>query len=133
MQILSDAYKLRYYDNLNGSLSFGFLSNQLLAELDFTIDLIDSRLSLKSELMGEVVLTPYQIAVNNNDEKVYFNNYVLNKIDKKEFMERKSKSYTLHIEKNGFEFEITGDGLKVQEYDGKMQRVLNVELVNKNK
>ena len=129
LKILSDAYKLRYYDNLKDKLSFGFLSNQLLAELDYTINLIDSRLSMKNS-QNEEILSPYRVAINDKDEKILLNNYILNKIDKKEFMERPSMSYMLNVEKNGFEIEIVGNGLKVVKYNGKMLRLLNLEIKN---
>ena len=127
LKVLGDAYALRYYDKVQGSISFGFFVNQLLAELDFTINLIDQRLSGKSEITGEIVLSPYQIAVNNQDEIIYQNNYILNNIDKKDFMERVSKNYNLHIENNGHEHEIIGDGLRVEEYKGKMIRLLDIK------
>lgn len=131
LNILSDAYKLRYYDNLKNALSFGFFANQLLAELDFTINLIDSRLRITNDQTGEIVLTPYRKAVNNNDVKIYLNNYLLNNISKKEFMERSSKVYALHIEKSGLEHEFLLNGLRIQKYEGTIARVTEMKYLGK--
>ncbi|MFT4155145.1 MAG: hypothetical protein QM629_15135 [Parafilimonas sp.] len=55
---------------------------------------------------------------------LWLNNYVLNKLDKIEFMNRKSKAFGLHITPLNFgeEFEITGHDV-VGLYQGKMWTV----------
>lgn len=93
---LSQAYKFRYYDNIKGSDSFGFFVNQLLGELDFSIDLIESLMTFNDD--NGIIHTAYKRAVVEQNENLLLNNYVLNKIEKIDFMQQKSQAYGLYFD-----------------------------------
>ena len=127
LKILSVAYKIRYYDNVKGELSFGFFINQVLAELDYTIDYLDSSIKIIGKTDGNDI-SPYKEAIRNKDEILFKNNYLLNKIEKKVFMERPSKVCNLYIDKEGRAFDLHLENLKIKKYEGKIARLLKIEL-----
>jgi len=129
LEVLAKAYKYRYYDKntVTKPDTVGFLVNQFLGTLDFTIFKLDSLLIINKETKeGVVSIQDSQLkrAAKSGLPDLWLNNYVLNKIDKKEFMDRKSQAFGLHISPLHFgeELEITGTDV-VGEYDGKIWTV----------
>lgn len=89
INILEQAYKIRYYDKLEEPIKIGFFLNQFIGELDSTIHFL------------ETIDSPgllYTQAIQNKDPNLYQNNFILNKQDKKEFMERPDTAFAIHIE-----------------------------------
>jgi hypothetical protein len=128
LAILGKAYKYRYYDEKTVTKpdTIGFLVNQFLGTLDFTILKLDSLFVITSEKDGVTISQDTQLkrAAKSGLPDLWLNNYVLNKIDKVEFMNRKSKAFGLHITPLNFgeELEITGHDV-VGPYEGKMWTV----------
>lgn len=125
LDILGKAYKYRYYDETTVTKpdTIGFLVNQFLGTLDFTVLKLDSLFILSVEKGGTTTNLDTQLkrAAKAGHPDLLLNNYVLNKIDKTEFMNRKSKAFGLHITPTNLveEFEITAENI-VGPYDGKM-------------
>lgn len=89
LSILENAYKIRYYDKLKKPIKIGFFLNQFIGELDNTIHSLET-----SDTPGLL----YKKAIQNRDSNLYQNNFILNKQDKKEFMERPDTAFAIHIQ-----------------------------------
>lgn len=88
LNILEKVYKIRYYDNLKEPLFIGFYLNQFIGELDDTIHSLEQLFPNTS---------PYTRAVKNNTHHLYENNFILNKLNKKEFMEKPDTGFSVRI------------------------------------
>ena len=89
-------YKFRYYDNFNEPTSVGFLVNQFLAELDYTVLYMLSLFKAKKP-DGSDYKWRLHIDLDTFDEGLLKNNYVLHSIDKKEFMNRETHTFCYYI------------------------------------
>ena len=96
IHILSTAYRYRYFDNITQRTCISFVTNQLLAELDYFVNNLEKDFIFSID--GNIIGTPYQRAERSNDIDVYNSNYILNKINKKEFVERESSFFSLIID-----------------------------------
>lgn len=99
LKILSKVYKLRYYDSIKEPVYYGFLKEQVLGELDFTINSVENGLGIHND-KGESWKTPYKIDESNKLSAVFENNYILKGWDKKEYMERKGNFFAIYIDNN---------------------------------
>jgi hypothetical protein len=89
LSILEKSYKIRYYDRLKKPIQIGFFLNQFIGELDSTIHFLET-----SDTPGLL----YKQAIQNKDPNLYQNNFILNKQDKKQFMEKPDTAVAIHIE-----------------------------------
>lgn len=89
LDILEKAFKIRYYDRLKEPVRIGFFLNQFIGELDDVVHQLETSIALQ---------TPYKRAIAANDPHLYENNFILNKLDKKEFMERPDTAFSVHIQ-----------------------------------
>lgn len=125
LDILGKAYRYRYYDEttITKPDTIGFLVNQFLGTLDFTMLKLDSLFIITKEKDGVTTSQDTQLkrAAKSGLPDLLLNNYVLNKIDKTEFMNKKSKAFGLYITPLNFgeEIEIIGRDV-VGLYEGKM-------------
>ena len=94
LDILSKVYQFRYYD-IKIPTSVGFLTNQFLGELDYTVFIIEQLLEAKDKA-NSIVHTKYQREVDNKEKNLFHNNYVLNEVAKKEFMEQSSNGFVIY-------------------------------------
>jgi len=86
LKLLSRVYDLRYYDHIKGEQSIGFYKWQVLGELDYMVNIIESSInkSFKSQYLEYI-----------EDNRLFRENYILNNINKKDFMERKGLACVL--------------------------------------
>ncbi|MAK67843.1 MULTISPECIES: hypothetical protein [unclassified Methylophaga] len=91
--LLSRVYDLRYYDHIRGEKTVGFYKWQVLSELDYMVNFIESSINIKNGI--NEIKTQYSEYVENSNIKLFRENYIFNKINKKDFMERKGLSCTL--------------------------------------
>jgi hypothetical protein len=118
LNLLGRAFSLRYYDRISNTSRYAFKKWQVLAELDFVVNLIESRTNFHDG-SGSVIKTNYGVDVESIDPNLYLENYVLQGREKKEYMERESFSVIVCFDKSGYE--IVGHGLlPSQEYKGKI-------------
>lgn len=113
LNILQEAYKIRYYDNLKKPIKIGFFLNQFIGELDNTIHFL--------ETSGANGLY-YQQAIKNNDPMLYQNNYILGKENKKKFMERPDTAFAIHIQigsSSHIEHNVVGKNI-INKYEGRL-------------
>lgn len=95
LEILENAFKIRYYDNIEHPIFMGFYINQFIGELDYIIDFLENLIA-KTE-NGGVSNSAYNQAIKNNDSLLYENNFVLNKEKKKVFMEKSDVGFSIYI------------------------------------
>ena len=113
LSILEKAYKIRYYDRLEEAITIGFYLNQFIGELDDTIHFLETSISLPS---------PYKRAVANHDPNLYENNFILNKQDKKDFMEGPDTAFSVRIQigpSSHMEDTVVGRDV-LNKYDGRL-------------
>ena len=95
LEILENAFKIRYYDKIEMPIHMGFYINQFIGELDYTIDFIEKFIA-NTENGGESV-SAYTRAIRGNDSHLYQNNFILRKENKKDFMEKPDIGFSIHI------------------------------------
>lgn len=88
LKLLSRVYDLRYYDHIKGEQSIGFYKWQVLGELDYMVNIIESSINktFKSQYLESI-----------NDKRLFRENYISNNINKKDFMERKGLACVLFL------------------------------------
>jgi HEPN domain-containing protein len=117
LNILENAYKIRYYDTLKKAIKIGFYLNQFIGELDSTINYLE-------KCTGPGLL--YQTGVRNKEANLFQNNFILNKLDKKDFMEQPQTAFYILIQPNSMtqETKVVGRDI-VKEYEGKLSIFTN--------
>lgn len=84
LKLLIKVYKLRYIDNLDADFNLVIVDREFLAELDYTAIRFQECFSFNKE--GQKVKTKYDVHKEENDSVLVFNNHILNKLDKNEFI-----------------------------------------------
>ena len=124
--ILEKIYKIRYYDNITEPITIGFFLNQFIGELDLTVNYIEN-VVLKDirNQNGEIIQTPFKKGIESRDQNLYENNFVLNQVNKKEFMERPDNGFAIHLHPNSLahgEIKVVGTNI-LNEYSGGMWEI----------
>lgn len=122
LEILENAFKIRYYDKIKQPVFMGFYINQFIGELDYTIDFLEKFIS-KTE-NGGAAFSAYNRAIENNDSHLYENNFVLNKENKKDFMEKPDVGFSINIRIGSVvqEEEIVKGGSTKNKYEGRISK-----------
>ena len=120
LDILEKAFKIRYYDNLREEIEIGIYLNQFLGELDATIFNLETYIADTQNFSRK--FSSYWQAVESKDINLYENNYILKKMDKKEFMEKPGYAFSIHIRAGlGVNSQSTCVGKDIfVEYNGRM-------------
>lgn len=126
MELLCKVYKLRYYDKVQNEVNYCFVKWQVIAELDFVIGIIEARTTFKYS-SGLVWNSPYKEAVLARNEILFHENYYLNGLDKKKFMEREGKVIAVKIDKNLEEI-IAETSVSNYEYKGEIIEPFSFEV-----
>jgi len=121
LDILVKIYKIRYYDKIKEPIMIGFYLNQFIGTLDETIHLLEKLIQDK---------TPYKRAVESKDPNLYENNFVLNKKNKKEFMEKPDTGFSVRINIGSVAHgETTVKGKNISnKYEGRMATFTDFQL-----
>lgn len=77
--LIEKAYQMRYIDSLPNGFRICLVRRNVLAELDFIISILAKKIKLQKE-------TKYEVDEKEKKPSLYENNFVLNNIDKKEFL-----------------------------------------------
>lgn len=93
IELMTDTYKLRYFDNVKQPATIGFVVNQVIAELDLFVGHLDRLITID---------TQYKRAVNDKNGRVFDFNWGLNGWDKKEFCERECLFYGISVDPEEF-------------------------------
>lgn len=83
---LTKIYKARYLDHLPLGYNFTIIQGKYLAELDFIFSIIEPTLRFPDQ-SGNISKTRYELSVENKDPYLWTSNYILNKTEKKLFIE----------------------------------------------
>lgn len=94
IRLISKSYRLRYLDDLEIGFNIGFQKKKFLAELDHTANLFEERFKV-SAVPGNKSL--YHVQKDERNPMVWEMNYILNNIDKTQFIE--SEETVLEIRK----------------------------------
>jgi HEPN domain-containing protein len=97
LDMLGKIYKYRYLDVLEGRITIGFLTNQFLGELDYTIEKIDRLIQITRD-DGIRIDSAYRHALKQKLPILFQNNFLLDRVEKNEFMNRISEGYALHLD-----------------------------------
>ncbi len=89
IRLLQRAYHLRYLDKLEKNFNPVIASREFLAELDFTVLIIQNSFHLNKN--GEEVVLMYHQDKNSNDSRLFYNNYLLTEIEKQSFISAKDQ------------------------------------------
>jgi hypothetical protein len=122
LEVLENAFKIRYYDKINEPIFIGIYLNQFIGELDYTIDLLQK--FIVQTKYGDTSMMAYTRAVKNNDPHLYENNFILNNQSKKDFMETPDHGFSIHIYVGGAvqsEKIVKGENI-VNKYEGRITR-----------
>lgn len=95
LNVLEKAFKIRYYDGLKEEIEIGIYLNQFIGELDEVIYILETYIA-KSKNNGSK-FSPYWSAIKNKDSLLYEENFILNRIDKKIFMEKPGYAFSIYI------------------------------------
>ena len=95
LEILQDAFRIRYYDRIKKSIFIGFYINQFIGELDYTIDFME-RFIANQRNAGES-MSKYYSAIDDKDPHLYENNFILSKENKKDHMEKPDIGFSIYI------------------------------------
>lgn len=126
--VLGKAYKFRYYDNIKEADTVGFFVNQFLGELDYSVFAIELLFNEFKDQNGTPWQSPLRKAIKEKNENLFKDNYILNNIDKKEFMTRATLGFGLHFNPLVMEPFIIGTVKKFNvPYDGKIMLIEAVE------
>lgn len=122
LEILQNAFKIRYYDRIEKPIFMGFYINQLIGELDYTIDFME-RFIAKSQ-NGDESMSAYNKAVKNNDSHLYENNFILSKENKKDFMEKPDIGFSILIRMGAVvqNEKIVKGGITQNKYEGQISK-----------
>ena len=122
LEILENAFKIRYYDRIKSPIFIGLYINQFIGELDYTIDFIE-RFIVNTQNGGESI-SAYSRAIKNNEPHLYENNFILNKEDKKEHMEKTDVGFSIHLRMGSVSQEenIVKGGSTKNKYEGQIAR-----------
>ncbi len=120
LEILQNAFRIRYYDNLKDPIFIGLYINQFIGELDFTVDLIEKHIAITQN--GGKSFSAYARAITDNDQTLYENNFILNKVDKKLHMEKPDIGFSIYVyNRSPFHDErIVKGGVTKNIYDGQI-------------
>ncbi|MEA4975292.1 MAG: hypothetical protein VB046_06105 [Paludibacter sp.] len=122
LEILQNAFRIRYYDKIEQPVFMGFYINQFIGELDYTIDFIENFIT-ETENGGEC-FSAYYKAIQNNDSHLYENNFVLSKENKKDFMEKPDVGFSIYIRIESVvqEEKIVKGGSTKNKYEGRISK-----------
>lgn len=127
IEILENAFRIRYYDKIEKPILMGFYINQFIGELDYTIDFLEKYIA-RQQNKGQFI-SAYNRAIKNNDSHLYDNNYILNKENKKDFMEKLDIGFSIYISiGSGVQNEnIIKGGSYKNTYDGRLSKFTEFE------
>lgn len=95
LDVLEKAFKIRYYDGLEDEIEIGIYLNQFIGELDTVVNGLETYIVQTQN--GGRKFSQYWSAIEKRDSKLYEENYILNQIDKKKFMEKPGYAFSIHI------------------------------------
>jgi HEPN domain-containing protein len=127
VEILASAYTLRYYDSIERPLVFSFHTWQFLAELDVSITLIESRMTLTAASGSQIESAFARDKAEGNPALLEENHVLLGK-QKSEQMTRHGQMISVKVGPEiGELYSVTND-IAPMVYDGRMLKVIDITI-----
>ncbi len=122
LDILQNAFRIRYYDGIKKPIFMGFYINQLIGELDYTIDFMEK--FIFNSQNGGKSMSEYFRAIKNNDSHLYENNFILRNENKKDFMEKSDIGFSIYVRISSIvqEEKIVKGGSTQNKYEGQISK-----------
>lgn len=122
LDILQNAFRIRYYDSIKKPIFMGFYINQLIGELDYTIDFME-KFIFNSPICGKF-MSKYFRAIKNNDPRLYENNFILKNENKKDYMEKPDIGFSIYVRISSAiqEEKIVKGGSTQNKYEGQISK-----------
>ena len=122
LDILQNAFRIRYYDGIKEPIFMGFYVNQFIGELDYTIDFLEKFIS--NTQSGGKSISKYFRSIKNNDSKLYENNFILSNENKKDFMEKPDIGFSIYIRMGSIvqEEKMVKGGSTQNKYEGQISK-----------
>lgn len=122
LDILQNAFRIRYYDGIKEPIFMGIYINQFIGELDYTIDFLEKYISNTQNLKKS--FSKYFRSIKNYDSNLFENNFILSNLSKKEFMEKPDIGFSIYIRMNSVvqEEKIVKGGSKENKYEGQISK-----------
>lgn len=86
INLLTLAYLYRYYDDLIPGYNLAIIKRKVLAEIDYIVSELEPKIKYSSSELNKKT-TKYDNDVQQKNPLLYQNNYILNNINKKNFIE----------------------------------------------
>lgn len=131
-EILGKVHERQSYSNPNFLITIGFFVNQFLCELDYSINYFENVFSENNiDKNGNEVSSSYQKYASENNSALVLNNYLFNRLSKKEFMEQPDNGYFINTASNKWDGNFLIEKQNVlNKYDGKIALIAeNFQLV----
>ena len=97
IKVVSKIYTSRYYEDLGPGYNFVIIRNKFLAELDYTYSILESTTRFKLGRDKEVPQTNYERDIESKHSVLLRNNYLVNKIDKADFLNQPDLVYEYRV------------------------------------
>jgi hypothetical protein len=98
LKVLSKIYESRYHEGLSPGYNFVVVKRKFLAELDFTYSVLESKIRFKiPRLEKDMPKTLYEIGVIAKSPIIFTDNYVLNNINKVDFLQSEDVVFEFRI------------------------------------
>ncbi len=97
IKTVSKIYTSRYYEDLGAGFNFVIVRNKFLAELDYTFSVLEPTTRFKLGRDKDVPKTNYERDVEAKNPILYRNNYLLNNINKADFLNQPDLVYEYRV------------------------------------
>ena len=130
--ILSRAYKLRYWDNINSEIGYGFLEHQFLGELDFTVNMIENKFMVIAESSNQKSKSRYHLEWKRKNPHLVENNYIAMGHNKVDWMNKEGKLFNFFLTKGKKAYHLVGSQGSISLKDGYKGSILSLDKIKLN-
>jgi hypothetical protein len=95
LNMLGEAYRFRYLDGTKDTIQFGFLVNQFLAELDYTVNTIESLLIIEE---NGTRISHLRRDIEEKNPTLLKNNWLALGVPKAEFMNMETTAFGMYYD-----------------------------------
>jgi hypothetical protein len=86
LKALTKIYQSRYSETLGAGYNFAILKNKFLSELDYTYSVLEPLVRFRLGSIPSFGQTSYEKAIEEKDNRLWLNNYLLNGLDRATFL-----------------------------------------------
>ncbi len=97
IKIVSKIYTSRYYEDLGPGFNFVIIRNKFLAEMDYTFSVLEPTTRFKLGRDKDVPKTNYELDKEKKNPTLFRNNYLLNNINRSDFLNQPDLVYEYRV------------------------------------